>query len=170
MSDAPEDHPGESGCFRAAVRAGSRLTEYLRSGNGRPVVLLAAGGVTVAPWDTLMSRLATRFRTIVPERVRGDADAAVWLRRFVEGLGLRHISLVTEDDLSVPAIGLALADPDRVERVIVLSRCCADDDSLEGVLASIRGPGERPLRIIARDQPPSVLADRVEALLSDGAG
>lgn len=155
----------DSGRFRAAVQAGDTLTPYLRTGSGRPVVILAAGGADRPPWSGMIGRLADRFRVLVPEQVQAGADAAVWLRSFVEGLGLWHISLVTEDALSVAAIGLALADPERVERVIVLSRCCADDDSLEGALASIRGPGSRPLRIIAFDQPPAALAERVESLL-----
>jgi pimeloyl-ACP methyl ester carboxylesterase len=121
------------GAIGAVVHTPLTETRYLRAGHGSPVILLGAQDLIASPDIDLFAALAQRFRVIVPtfphpmgdpsDDLSGTAiSASIWLRHLIDGLGLECPSLVADDAFGVVALGFALTDPDRVGRLVVLSR------------------------------------------------
>lgn len=125
--------------IRAVVQAGSTETRYCRAGSGAPVLLLGAGGMAGPFVLPLFHALAGSFRVIAPEPP-GDAGGdgvpvCRWLRDVIDGLGLARPSIVADESLGVACLSFALADPERVERLVLVRRDGALDDPLEDALA-----------------------------------
>jgi pimeloyl-ACP methyl ester carboxylesterase len=128
---------------RATVDAGSVITHYTRAGRGAPVLLLGETGVADGTGALLLPALAERFRVVAPEPAAGPEDGngsgaaaggiafSGWLRAFLDGLGLTRVSLVAEERYGLPALGFALSDPERVDRLVLLFH-----DALDPVMAT----------------------------------
>ncbi len=118
-----------TGNFRAVVRVGKTATEYVRSGSGRPVILLTQAANPLPLWNAVIEAVAERYRLIAPDVTPGAEDFAGWLGPFLDGLGLDRVSVLADGPMSAPAIGYAMLDPDRVERLVVITpaaACCAE--------------------------------------------
>jgi pimeloyl-ACP methyl ester carboxylesterase len=109
---------------RAVVHAAGAATPYTRSGHGATVVLL----VGPERADLLSRRLAARHRVLVPEvpALRPvEADAAgrlafcLWLRSFLDGLGVDRAAVVAGGGQARAALAFALLEEDRVERLVL---------------------------------------------------
>jgi pimeloyl-ACP methyl ester carboxylesterase len=112
--------PETADVVHASVLAGATETRYMRTGAGRPVLLLLddpeAGGVGSRP----------RFRVPVPEAVVATAGGgpafSAWMRAFLDGLGAPRVSVVARGACAVAALCFALREPERVDRLVLVSR------------------------------------------------
>lgn len=126
---------------RAAVDVGTVTTHYLRGGTGDLVVLL--GDPSERPdLDPLFGALAASYRVVAPELTRpGTATGApelsfsTWLRGFLDGLGASEASVVARDASALAALAFALADADRVRKLVLCFRDAADPLDTGGPLA-----------------------------------
>ncbi len=97
---------------RAEVRAGDRVTRYLRAGAGR-VVLLLRPAPAAAEWAAAAAELAARCRVIVPDDPEAP-DFTAWLGDFLDGLGLDEVIVLADPVLGEAAREFAALEPDRV--------------------------------------------------------
>lgn len=142
-----------TGSFKAVVRAGTEETAYHRTGAGRPIVALSRRPLDDPGWNPLIETLATRYRVIVPMLDTARPDFAVWLRSFLDGIGLTAVVLLADEPLSAPAVGFAVLDTDRVEALVVLAD--VDGDSVTAV-------GETRVLTVRRQRPAADVVDLVE--------
>ena len=167
MTDLNSDFPTRTGSFKAAVRAGTTVTEYTRAGVGRPILLLlrkSAGDDSSSA--QVLQAIADRFRVIAPEQIPAAGEFATWLTSFLDGLGLARASIVTEDELGVPVFSYALLEPSRVDRLVVLSKAGLDTDPLDGSLAAPVPEGSHPLLIVRQDGPIEDVVAKVVGFLA----
>ena len=147
----------------AEVRARDHVMRYRRSGAGRAVLVLCAGG-GAAPeggessplWPELPGELAAHFRLIVPEVPAGATaagDVAALLVDFLDGLGTCGVAVVATDRFCVAALELALLDADRVARVVLVPGGSAEGTGLDGALATAGRASSVPLLVVRRGLP-----------------
>jgi pimeloyl-ACP methyl ester carboxylesterase len=114
---------------RATVVDGLTETLYRRAGHGAPVVVLAAGDSPAGV--ALLDALPRRFRVIAPELPASRRDGngggrdvwpafPTWLSGFLDGLGLGGVAVVAEERFGGAALGFALLEPARVERLVLV--------------------------------------------------
>lgn len=87
---------------------------YRRLGSGPPLVLLGA--------TDRAEELAGQYRVLIPEMPPFGDDVTDWLSAFLDGLGTTDVTLLAAGPFHDLARDLALADPDRVIRVILDTR------------------------------------------------
>jgi len=115
---------------RARVVAAGTETGYLRTGSGRPILLLA-GGASDEVVAALLAALRPRGRIVAPELPgacgvpgsNGSGRPATfnsWLRAFLEGLGLGSVQVVADEQCASAVLDFAHEEPGRIERVLVL--------------------------------------------------
>jgi len=98
-------------------------------GNGLPLVLLHPGWGDSAIWDPMLRRLAARYRVIrfdMRGYGRSPAPTAPFiylgdLVTVLDRLGVRQAALVGHSAGGGTAIGLALAQPDRVSALVLMA-------------------------------------------------
>ena len=95
-----------SGTFRAMVRAGDSVTAYLRTGNGKPVILLRTSAQHERLWAIMLDQLSLGFRVIVPEVAPDPLSLDEWFAAFHDGLGIGAVSLVVDDNYAAAATHL----------------------------------------------------------------
>jgi len=106
----------------AEVRVGEHVTRYVRRGSGPAVVVVGADTHASPVWTPLVEWLATSHRVFVPEPPpTADADVSVWLRGFIEGIGISSIVLIAGDAAFSAALDLATTDDFTVRRLILLT-------------------------------------------------
>jgi pimeloyl-ACP methyl ester carboxylesterase len=106
---------------------------YLRGGEGPPVVLLHGGGLDAATvsWRDVAPALIDEFTVFAPDWPGyGESDPAGGevsttryvdvLGGFLDALGLERVTLAGVSLGGGVAIGYALGDPDRVERLVAV--------------------------------------------------
>lgn len=115
---------------------------YFQTGRGRPILLLHdVDGLMHRA--SLIARLAQAHRLIVPDLPAADFGAArekpqaAWLSDLLDALGFDDVTVIADADHAMPALRIALTEPERVARLVLLTD----------------GPA---------DPPPSTLADRFE--------
>lgn len=122
---AHDELPGNEG----VVQAGDVETRYRRAGQGPAVLLLGTHELGDARHAALFLALARAFRVTRPQpfpvdRPRGarapTRPVSAWLRGLMDGLGLERASIVADDAFGVVALGFATAEPDRVDRLVLL--------------------------------------------------
>lgn len=85
---------------RAVVHAGGMDTEYLRTGRGHAVVLVASE-LDSPEVHGLVASLAERHLVFAASpRLHGDVDLSAWFNAFIEGLGLRSAHLFIHSSVS----------------------------------------------------------------------
>lgn len=148
-----DNNLSRTGNFRAVVRVGKIATEYVRSGSGRPVILLTQSAVPLPLWNAVIEAVAERYRLIAPDVTPGAEDFAGWLGHFLDGLGVGRVSILADGPMAAPAIGYAMLDPDRVDRLVVITpMASADAEPLTDAPGSPMIIGEgRPIPIIVDD-------------------
>lgn len=108
---------------RAGVVAGGVDTRYLRAGRGTPVLVLSDDPARRAAF---LEHLPLGLRVIAPELPpapqpgAAGPDFPAWLGFFLEALGLWRVAVVADAALAVPAVDMALADPERVTSLVLL--------------------------------------------------
>jgi hypothetical protein len=156
-----------SGAFRAVVRAGESVTAYLRTGNGKPVVLLRAADHPVRLWEQTLAQLSLGFRVIVPELAPDPATLSEWFAAFHDGLGIGAVCLVVDDSYAAAAIALTLGHGSRIERLVFVSRGAEADQQI-GTIADHLSRELHPLLVIAGSDPVDAVVERVAEFLRGG--
>ena len=139
--------------IRAEVHARDQVMRYGRFGSGLPVVVLGSPVHTEPLWPGLHEALAIRFRLIVPDLPRCDADIASWLAAFLEGLGSTEVRVVASSEFCISALELALGDLDRIARVVLVPRGESSASGLDGRLATVARRATVPLLVVRRGAP-----------------
>ena len=159
--------PPRSGRFRAMVRAGENVTAYLRTGNGKPVILLRIADHHDRLWALTLEHLSLGYRVILPEIAPDPASLDDWFAAFHDGLGIGAASLVVDDNYAVPATRLALAHGSRIERVVFVSTRSSTGEQV-GALTNAWSSESHPLLVIAGQEPVDEVAKRIVAFLREG--
>ena len=120
---------------RAEVLAAGLRAPYLRTGAGRPaIVLLPARGDGDGRWPALAEHLARalggRCRLIVPDAPPAAEGLGAWLAAFADGLGVAGVGLVVAEPLADAARDLAVLEPELVARLVVLRQARGGDGAV----------------------------------------
>lgn len=137
---------GQVAVTRCTVSDGVTDTPYRRAGRGAPVVVLAAAESRAE--GALLATLPHEFRLILPDvpvlpvAARDESLAFPgWLRGFLDGLGLGGVAIVAEERFGAAALGFALLEPERVERLVFLLDGVMEVSHLGAVADSLRTSG-----------------------------
>ncbi|MEP6477178.1 MAG: alpha/beta hydrolase [Actinomycetota bacterium] len=153
------------------VYAGALRTYYEVRGTGEPVVMLHGGFCTIETWEAQTPALAERYRVVLPERrahgrtpdLEGSitfANMAQDTIAFMDAIGLSRAHLVGWSDGGNVGLEVALARPDLVGKLVMMSAAA----NLDGMTPEM--PAE--LEDLATDTLPPMLRDPYEALSPDG--
>jgi len=110
---------------------GQRLA-YLDQGQGPPVILLHGFGGSMWQWEYQQAALSTRYRVVTLDLLgSGLSDKPgieysphtliQYLRSFMHELGLERVTLVGNSMGAGLAMAFALSDPDKVDRLVLIS-------------------------------------------------
>jgi len=155
MSDdrsARLDEPKHRVCRAYAHVRGLEIS-FTQSGRGQPVIVV---GLDSTLTRAVEARLGTRHTVVVPDAaaVGAELEARAWLCEFIDCLGLRRAHLVAAEPRGLRAAEVALADADRIERIVVLTdeaRGNRPTDTANGrllVLTIGREPGPATERVL----------------------
>ena len=118
-----------------SVQTGAIRTNYLEQGSGEPLVLLHGSGPGVssyANWRLVLDSLAEHARVLAPDlagfgytEIPDDQEFTreAWLAQivdFLDELGLDRVSVVGNSFGGSMALALAIAHPDRVEKLVLM--------------------------------------------------
>ena len=117
--------------LKSVMVDGQRIS-YLDQGQGPPVLLIHGFGGSMWQWEHQQSALATRFRVITPDLpgsgLSDKPDIAYtpdemlhFLTEFLDALRIPQASLVGNSMGAGLAIGMALDQPDRVSKLVLIS-------------------------------------------------
>lgn len=109
-----------------------QLMAYLDVGHGDPVILMHGFGGSMWQWEHQQQPLSTEFRVITPDLIgsglSGKPDIEYrpdqmldYFVGFMDALQIRRATLVGNSMGAGLAIGMALAHPDRVSRLVLIS-------------------------------------------------
>lgn len=107
-------------------------TAYIRHGDGPPLILLHGYAGAVWNWEHQIEPLGRRFTLFIPDLIgQGFSDKprvaytpafyTGWLRGFLDTVGVRRAAIVGHSMGGGLALSLSLCDPDRVDRLILIS-------------------------------------------------
>lgn len=176
-----------------SVRTGAVTTNYHDLGDGAPVLLLHGSGPGVSAWANWrlpMPFLTERHRVIAPDlagfgysQVPDDWEFSTqtWLQQIVDlldELGLEKVSVVGNSFGGSMALALAIAHPERVDRIVLMGSVGVPFEITEGLDAvwgyepSVETMGHLIRDVFAYD--PSFVSDdlvqlRYEASVRPGA-
>jgi pimeloyl-ACP methyl ester carboxylesterase len=127
------------------VSVNPHRTAYIRHGQGPPVVLLHGYAGAIWNWEHQIEPLGRRFTLFIPDVIgQGLSDKprvaytpafyTDWLCGFLDAVGVGRAAIVGHSMGGGLALSLAMTNPDRVDRLILISGFPQD------VLNRIRGP------------------------------
>jgi len=127
---------------RGSIEAGGIRTFYLRAGSGPPLVMLHGAGGGGVLWAPVIDRLRRHFRVIIPDVVGyGESDKpdgpydrlffTVWLRGFMDALGLKKAGLVGNSQGGAIAAQFAMNNPAMTSHLVLV--CSAGLCPLRGL-------------------------------------
>jgi pimeloyl-ACP methyl ester carboxylesterase len=107
-------------------------TAYIRHGDGPPLVLLHGYAGAIWNWEHQIEPLGRRFTLFIPDLIgQGLSDKPrvdytpsfhiAWLRGFLDAAGIGRAAMAGHSMGAGLVLSLALADPDRVDRLILIS-------------------------------------------------
>ena len=147
----------------AEVRAHDTVMRYLRTGAGRPVLVLRSPETPDPLGPALIETLRRSYRLIVPEPPAPDVDVSGWIAGFLEGLGTATVRILATDRFCIPALELALLESDQITRIVLISDGPATTDAGRGLLETAMGRSGVPLLVVRNAQP----AHEAVALIAD---
>lgn len=127
--------PWFDGLQRQPVHAvtvnGTRIA-YLDIGSGPPVILIHGFGGSMWQWEYQQAALASHYRVITPDLpgsgLSDKPDIAytpdemvAFVRGFMDALGIQKAAFVGNSMGAGLVIGMAVAHPDRVDRLVLIS-------------------------------------------------
>lgn len=104
---------------------------YLDTGDGPPVILVHGFGGSIWQWEYQQGALSAAHRVVTldllgsgwsdkPDIAYTPTELVEFFRGFMDALGIRRASLVGNSMGAGVAIGMALAHPDRVDRLVLI--------------------------------------------------
>lgn len=114
------------------ITVNNHRTAYIRHGEGPPLVLLHGYAGSIWNWERQIETLGRRFTLFIPDLIgQGLSDKprvdytpafhADWLRGFLDAVGIKRASLIGHSMGAGLALILALTEPDRVGRLVLIS-------------------------------------------------
>jgi hypothetical protein len=100
----------------AYVQIGPVEIAYSRGGRGAPLILVASRALQTS----LESVLSEHFRVISPVDATSSPWSAMWMRAFLDALGLPPPRVVADAESAAVPIEMLLDDPSALERLVVL--------------------------------------------------
>ena len=172
--------------------AADHRTNYFDEGRGAPLFLLHGSGPGVSGWTNwkgVMHELAEQFRVIVPDiagfgftEFKEDSryDIKLWVRHLVgimDALKIDKASFVGNSFGGALALGLAVFDPSRVDRLVLLGTPAGEFEQTPGLRSAWEyEPSlenmEKTMRLFPFDQSiitPEMIKSRYEASARPGA-
>jgi hypothetical protein len=143
-----------------------RVTRYVRRGAGHPVLVLRDEADDSPLWPALVDTLAQRYRVILPESPDGDAGWMAWIRGFIDGVGCLPVTLIAAGEFCPPALELALLDPDRLARLVLVPCGGAEETGLTGALATQPRSRALPVLVVRRESPAADAVALVERFVA----
>jgi pimeloyl-ACP methyl ester carboxylesterase len=153
---------------RATVHAGRIRMDYWHAGRGSPLLLLRGrDDGEAAPRTPWLSTLTRSFRVLAPDLLASTgAEArpavATCLRGFLDGLGLERVAVVTDGSTAAEVLWLALSEPERVDRIVIVIPEDADPECPDGLAAERFEQSRQPI-LIVRMNPPDAPASAAYA-------
>jgi hypothetical protein len=143
---------------RATVHVGTLRMDYWRAGRGSPVLLLRASGAVVDPHAPWLSALTRRFSLLAPISLFGtEAEAplsiTMRLRSFLDGLGLERVAAIADVDTAAELLRLALSEPERIERIVIMLPGHSDPLCPEGLPLDQLEQSRQPILIVHMSLP-----------------
>ena len=110
---------------------GTRIA-YLDAGGGQPVILVHGFGGSMWQWEYQQAALASHYRVITldlpgsglsdkPDIAYTPDEMVAFLRGFMNAMGIQKAALIGNSMGAGLVISMALAHPDRVERIVLIS-------------------------------------------------
>lgn len=139
-----KDHPGVG----KTVLAAEHRTNYFDAGQGKALFLLHGSGPGVSAWTNwsrVMPELSERFRVVAPDiagfgftEFKEDSkyDIKLWVKHLVgimDALGIEKASFVGNSFGGALSIGLALFEPSRVEKLVLLGTPAGEFEQTPGL-------------------------------------
>ncbi|KDP85270.1 alpha/beta fold hydrolase [Cupriavidus basilensis] len=174
------------------LTAAEHQTNYFDQGSGKPLFLLHGSGPGVSGWSNwkgVMGELAKTFRVIVPDiagfgftefKEGTKYDIKLWVRHLVgimDALDIEKASFVGNSFGGALSVGLAVFDPKRVERLVLLGTPAGEFEQTPGLRSAWEyepSPEnmEKTMRLFPFDQSiitPEMVQSRYEASARPGA-
>jgi pimeloyl-ACP methyl ester carboxylesterase len=115
-----------------SVTVGGTRIAYLDAGGGPPVILIHGFGGSMWQWEYQQAPLAAHHRVITldlpgsglsdkPDIAYTPDEMIAFVRGFMDALGIQKASLVGNSMGGGVVIGMALAHPERVDRMVLIS-------------------------------------------------
>lgn len=172
--------------------AADHRTNYHEVGQGKPLFLLHGSGPGVSGWGNwkgVMAELGEQFHVIVPDiagfgftefKPESKYDIKLWVRHLIgimDTLGIEKASFVGNSFGGALAIGLALFDKARVDRIVLMGTPAGEFEQTPGLRsAATYEPSmaamEAAMRLFPYDQSiitPAMILSRYEASARPGA-
>jgi pimeloyl-ACP methyl ester carboxylesterase len=140
-------HPTDS---FAEVRAHDQVMRYRRAGAGRPLLVLRSSLEAHPLWAELDAALVGAFRVLTPDLPLAGVDLAMWMRDFLEGVGLERVAVIADDALCITALEMVLLNAEQVERMVLVPAGTASETGLDGTLATSLAGVAVPLLVVRR--------------------
>jgi 2-hydroxy-6-oxo-octa-2,4-dienoate hydrolase len=130
------------------LMAADHQTNYFESGSGKPLFLLHGSGPGVSAWTNwakVMPALSEHFRVVAPDiagfgftefKSDNKYDMRLWVRHLVgimDALKIEKASFVGNSFGGALSIGMALFEPTRVEKIILLGTPAGEFEQTAGL-------------------------------------
>lgn len=130
------------------IVAADHQTNYFDAGEGKPLFLLHGSGPGVSAWTNwskVMPELSERFRVVAPDiagfgftEFKQDSkyDIKLWVKHLVgimDALGIERASFVGNSFGGALSIGLALFEPSRVEKLVLMGTPAGEFEQTPGL-------------------------------------
>jgi hypothetical protein len=148
----------------AQVRAAEFITRYVRRGSGSPIVILGSAETGGPLWPELADGLVAHHRVILPEAPSVGPRFCVWMRGFLDGIGISSVTLVAGGKFCLPALEFTLADGERVSRLVLTGS--AEETPINGGLSTEFRDEPCPLLMLRRSASAAEAIQRVLSLTS----
>src|SRR4051812_35656287 len=102
---------------------------------GTPVIMLLAGTTNSNVWPELFETLARSRPMYLPDLPDGELSFAPRMREFLDGLGLRKVTLVAPGGFCLPAIELARREPGRFAGLVLVPTSYGEERALSQVIS-----------------------------------
>jgi 2-hydroxy-6-oxo-octa-2,4-dienoate hydrolase len=174
------------------IVAADHKTNYFDEGSGKPLFMLHGSGPGVSGWTNwkgVIPELAETFRVIVPDiagfgftefKEGNQYDIKLWVRHLtgiMDALDIEKASFVGNSFGGAVSLGLAVFDPSRVERLVLLGTPAGEFEQTPGLRSAWEyEPSleamERTMRLFPYDQSiitPAMVESRYKASARPGA-
>ncbi len=149
---------------------------YRDAGHGDALLLIHGMAGSSATWRAILPRLAKKYRVVAPDLIghgesdkpRGDYSLgafAVWLRDFLDELGITRVTVVGQSLGGGVAMQFVYQHPDYCERLVLISSGGLGPD-VGLILRLLSAPGAEFVLPIVAPKPVLKVGNKVKSWLS----